>query len=97
MANGTGSAEIDFGSHPGSNEASIVVAGQTEIGAGSKAEAWVMGDDSTTDHTTSDHKYLPLFASFTCGTPVAGVGFTIHGRSAHKLTGRYALRWVWSD
>lgn len=97
MANGTGVAEIDFGAFPGSNEASVTVTGQDAIGANSKAESWVMGDDTTTDHTASDHKYLPLFASFTCGNPVAATGFTIHGRSAQKLTGKYTLRWVWSD
>ena len=59
MANGTGAAEIDFGAFPGSNEASIAVTGQADIGAGSKAESWVMGDDTSLDHTASDHKYLP--------------------------------------
>lgn len=97
MANGTGTATIDFGAHPGSNEASIAVTGQTTISATSKAEAWVMGDDTTGDHTAADHKYFPLFAVVTCGTPTAGVGFTIYGRSTQKLQGTFALRWVWSD
>ena len=97
MANGTGTAIIDFGAHPGSNEASVTVTGQSAITAGSKAESWVMGDDSTSYHTASDHKYLPQLASFVCGTPSAGTGFTIYGRSIHKLTGTFSLKWVWSE
>jgi hypothetical protein len=97
MANATGTATINFGAHPGSNEASVNVTGQTSIAGTSKAESWIMADDTTSDHTANDHKYLPQFASFVCGTPSAGTGFTIYGRSVHKLTGTYALRWVWSD
>jgi hypothetical protein len=97
MANNTGTATINFGTGLGSQEASIAVTGQTAISATSKCEAWIMGDDSTATHTALDHKYAPLFAAFTCGAPVAGTGFTIYGRSTHKLTGQFALRWVWSD
>jgi hypothetical protein len=56
-----------------------------------------MGDDVATGHTAADHRYLPQLASFTCGTPTAATGFTIHARSVHKLQGQFALRWVWSD
>jgi len=97
MASATGTATIDFGSAPGKQETSVVITGQATISATSKCEAWIMGDDSTTNHTAADHKYAPLFAAFTCGAPVAATGFTIYGRSTHKLTGQFALRWVWSD
>jgi hypothetical protein len=97
MASGTGTAVIDFGAFPGSNEASVTVTGQASISATSKAEAYVMGDDTTSDHTDSDHRYLPLFAVFVCGTPTAASGFPIYGRSTEKLQGTYALRWVWAD
>lgn len=97
MSTGTGTATINFGSFPGSNEASVTVTGQASILATSKVEAYVMGDDSTADHTASDHRYFPLFASLTCGTPTAGTGFTIHARSTEKLQGTFALRWVWAD
>lgn len=97
MSTGTGTATIDFGAFPGSNEASVNVTGQTSILSTSKVEAYVMGDDSTADHTASDHRYFPLFASLTCGTPTAGTGFTIHARSTEKLQGTFALRWVWAD
>ena len=97
MANAIGTATINFGAHPGSNEASIVVTGQAAISATSKVEAWVMGDDTSSNHTANDHRYLEQYASLTCGTPTAATGFTVYGRSIHKLTGTYTLRWVWSD
>ena len=93
----TGIATIDFGTHPGSNEASVAVTGETAITATSKVEAWIMADDTTADHTASDHKYFAVFVSLTCGTPTAGGGFTIYGRSLEKLTGTFKVRWVWAD
>ena len=97
MATGTGTAAINFGSHPGSNEASVAVTGLTSISATSKAEAWVMADDTSANHTASDHKYFPVFASLTCGTPTAGTGFTIYARSTEKLSGAWTVRYVWAD
>ena len=97
MANATGTATINFGAFPGSNEASIAVTGQTSISATSKVEAWVMADNTTSDHTAADHRYFPLFAVLTCGTPTTGTGFTIYARSTEQLQGTFALNWVWSD
>ena len=97
MASGTGGLSINFGTAPGSNEASVVVTGITTISSTSKVTAFVMADDTTSDHTASDHKYFTLLANLTCGTPTAGVGFTIYCRSTQKLTGQWAIRFVWSD
>jgi len=97
MANGTGTATIDFGAFPGSNEASVAVADQTSITATSKAEAFVMGDDTSGTHTANDHRYFSALAGLTCGTPSAATGFTIYARSTEKLQGTFALRWVWTD
>ena len=91
---GTGTATIDFGA--GSNEAYVEVS-VAEILGTSKAESWVMADDTSTDHTASDHRYFPVFASLTCGTPTAAVGFTIYARSTEKLTGTWTVRYVWAD
>lgn len=96
MASGTGTATIDFGAHPGANEASASVAA-AEITAAAKVEAWVMADDTSADHTASDHRYFPTFAALTCGTPTAGVGFTIYAHSTQKLTGEWSVRFVWAD
>lgn len=97
MATGQGTATIDFGAHPGSNEASVAVTGQGAISATSKAEAFIMADDTTGDHTASDHRYLAAFVGLTCGTPTAGTGFTIYARSAEKMRGQFSIRWVWAD
>lgn len=97
MATGLGTATIDFGAYPGSNEASVSVAGQTAIQATSKADAYVMGDDSTVDHTANAHRYFDLLAALTCGTPSAGTGFTIYASSTEKLQGTFQVRWVWVD
>lgn len=97
MATGLGTATLDFGAFPGSNEASVTVTGQTSISATSKAEAYIMGDDTTSNHTASDHRYVGLWLALTCGTPTAATGFTIYGRSTEKLQGQFAVRWVWAD
>lgn len=97
MAAGTGTATIDFGAAPGLNETSVAVSGLTAISATSKAEAYFMGDDTSTGHTAADHKYAPALMSLTCGTPVAATGFTIHARSIHKIQGNFTVRFVWAD
>ena len=96
MATAQGTATIDFGTFPGSNEASIAVTGQGTILATSKAEAFIMGDDTTTDHTASDHKYLAALVGLSCGTPTAASHFEIHARSTEKMHGTFKLRWVWA-
>lgn len=93
---GMGTATLDFGAEPGSNEASVAVSVPT-ITADGKVEAFIMGDDATSDHTASDHQYIGLWLNLTCGTPSAGVGFTIYGRSTERLSGTFAIRFVWAD
>ena len=95
MATGQGTATLNFGTS-GSNEASVLVS-DTNIYATSKAEAYVMGDDTTTDHTANDHRYFNLFATLTCGTPAQQSGFTIYANSTQKLTGTFQVRYVWAD
>ncbi len=97
MANGTGTATIDFGAAPGANEASVAVTGQASILTTSKASAYLMADDSTSDHTASDHRYAAMLMGLTCGTPTLATGFTIYARSPEKLQGTFALRFVWAD
>jgi hypothetical protein len=97
MANGQGTSTVNFGTGQGVNEASIAVTGLTTIGAGSKAEAFLMADDTTSDHTAKDHRWLASQVGITCGTPTAGTGFTIYVTSPQKQTGQYQLRWVWAD
>ncbi len=91
----TGTATLDFGAFPGSNEASVAFSDAT-IGAGSKVEAFIMANDTTSDHTAADHRYAGQFFSLTAA-PSAGVGGTIYARSIHKMQGTFAVRWVWAD
>lgn len=97
MATGQGTATIDFGVYPGSNEASVAVTGLATIGIGSKAEAFIMGDDTSTDHTAEDHRNLAALMGLTCGTPTAGTGFTIYARALVNLQGTWSVRYVWAD
>lgn len=92
----TGSAVIDFGVHPGANEASVSVTGQTAITDISHAEAWLMAEPSD-NHTANDAAYGALFMALSCSIPTAGVGFIINARSAEKLQGKFNVRWVWAD
>ena len=96
MANGQGTAIINFGSSPGSNEATVAVTGQTTISATSKAEAYFMAD-TTSDHTANDHEYAAALIGLTCDTPVAGTGFNIIARCLDHMQGTFQVRWVWSD
>jgi len=93
----TGTATIDFGAAPGSSEASVAVTGEAAVLGTSKAEAWIMGDDTTADHTASDHRYAAALVGLTCGTPTLATGFTIYGRCLDKMQGTFAVRWVWAD
>lgn len=97
MATGQGTATIDFGAQPGLNEATIAVTGQGSILATSSAEAYVMADDTTTDHTANDHRWFDQFVTLTCGTPTAGTGFTIYATSTYPMAGTFKLRYVWAD
>lgn len=96
MATGQGTAVIDFGGFPGSNETFTNVTGLTTISATSKVEAYFMAD-TTSDHTQGDHMYAPLFISLTCGPPGAGIGFAIYARSTQKMQGTFQVRFVWAD
>lgn len=97
MAVAHGTEVLDFGAFPGANEASVAVTGQASILATSKAESYVMGDDTATGHTASDHRYFAALVGLTCGTPVAATGFTIYARCAEKLQGQFTVHWVWAD
>jgi hypothetical protein len=97
MATGQGEATIDFGSFPGTNEAYVDVVGLTTISATSKVEAYVMGDDTTVDHTAADHRWFAALAGLTCGTPVAATSVRIYARCIEKLQGQWKLRFVWAD
>lgn len=89
-----GTATLDFGSHPGSNETSIAITGQTAIAADSTVKAWLSSEASGT-HTAADAAYAAAFVGISCTAPTVGVGFTINARSEHKMTGTFAVHYEW--
>jgi hypothetical protein len=91
----TGTATIDFGAFPGSNEAVVTVTGQAGVGTGSNVEAFMMGD-TTSDHTVNDHYYAALLMRISCGNIIAGTGFDIVARSEYHMQGTFQIRWVWA-
>lgn len=90
---GSGTATLDFST--GSNEASVVVTGQTGILATSSVYLTVSADATSASHTANDHKYFLQFCSLTNNTPTANTGFTIFARSVHKLSGTWTISFSW--
>ena len=93
---GIGSTTINFGSAPGTNVVSTVVTGQTNILSTSRAQAFILSDGYTADHNAFEHTILPLNVVFTCGNVVPGVGFTITAITNLRLTGSFAINWIWN-
>ena len=90
---GTGSAVLNFGAAPGTNVVTTSITGETGILSTSHVEAWLMGD-STADHNAYEHLIVPLVVR--CGVPTEGVGFEIIASSDLRLTGTFAVHWVWA-
>ena len=91
----TGTTTIDFGTFPGSNEASVAVGGQPTITAFSSAQVQLVAAASGS-HTANDAKYAATLIALTAQVPVAGLGFTIFARSLYHMQGTYLVRWTWS-
>lgn len=89
-----GQAVIDFGVLPGTNEANVVISDTNILSTSVPSAAFAAV--ATSDHTISDHSYIPLFTKLTCGAPVAGVGFTIYATSLEKLSGTFNVNYTWS-
>ena len=93
---GSGTATLDFGAAPGSNEATVAVTGLTGITSAAGIAAWVSTEDSTASHTQNDHRYFATLCAFTPGAITPDTGFDIHATSIHKLTGQFKVRYSWS-
>lgn len=96
MASAVGTATVDFGAWPGTQEQSVTVTGQAAISALSYTAAFVMAEASGV-HTLNDAVYAPLWMALTASAATAGAGFTIYCRTEYKFTGTFVIRWVWSD
>ncbi len=73
-----GAATLNFGVNPGTTDMSLVITGQTNILSGSSVEAFII-PAATADHSIDEHWNDPPLVY--AGNVVAGVGFTIYGRT----------------
>lgn len=92
MAN-KGTADIDFGSAPGTNYVVTTVTGETSILSGSVVEAYLMASTTAT-HNSYEHSIVPI--TLRCGNVVASTGFDIVASSEFRLTGTFTVQWVWA-
>lgn len=92
---GKGSAILDFGAFPGSNEASVSVTGETGILSNSNADAW-QDAKATVDYTAKELRFLSTLISISPGTITAGVGFTIDAFSQYRIIGKISVQWAWA-
>jgi hypothetical protein len=94
-AGNIGTAILNFGAAPGSNQASVAVTGQTSILSTSAVQPFFM-QDTTSDHGPQDHQFADLVISLTASVPTPGVGFTISGLAADNIVGTFQVRFVWN-
>ena len=94
-AGNIGTATLNFGAFPGSNQASVVVGGQGTIVSNSAVDVFFMGD-STADHDANDHAFAGAKITLTAGTIVPGTGFTITGVCEDETVGTVAVRFNWN-
>ena len=91
----TGTAILDFGSTPGTNQVSVAVTGQTGIGGSSYAEA-LLSPVATATHNLEEIKLMTIKLGVLAHTISNGVGFTITGTTELRLTGTINVNWVWA-
>jgi isochorismate hydrolase len=96
-ANGT--AVVDFGAFPGTDVATVAVTGQASILAGSRVDAWLVGD-ATTDHSEDEHLMLKqeIDVVVARSSIVAGTGFTITAvcNDKSRMWGKFNVDWAWA-
>ena len=89
-----GEAILDFGSAPGGNYASALIRGITDIKSNSQVDAWLMAKASS-DHNSYEHAMVEM--TVRAGNCVTGQGFEIIGTSNQRLSGQWAVQYVWTS
>lgn len=86
-----GSTTVNFGAFPGTSDASVTIAGQAGIGAGSKVKAYIIAT-ATADHSADEHwaETLDVMA----GNIVPGTGFTIYAKNTGTLSEPVTQSWA---
>jgi hypothetical protein len=107
-----GTALLDFGSFPGSPEATIDVTGQAGLVATSKIEAWVL-PVATADHSADEHKIenIRVIAFYKVDGTLTINGYVVpfpqqllairdsEGgpvQERARLFGKFTIGWVWA-
>lgn len=107
-----GQVDVDFGAFPGCSDASVVVTGQSGIGAGSTIQVCIAAR-ATTEHSADECWLEPV--KLGVGNIVAGTGFTVYAVNANqinepvgvlrgntdggrgtRLYGKFAVNWNWA-
>jgi hypothetical protein len=89
-----GGSEIDFGTHPGTSVASLVVTGQTGITSSMRVIA-TKAARATADHSVDEHIVEGI--DVLAGDIVDGVGFTLYAITRTKrLKGLWAIDWSYA-
>lgn len=97
MATGVGTATVDFTATP-NQIGTVTVTGQAALTATDHVEAFFQGNDSTTDHTADNHKFIfPMFCQPVVDNVVAATGFRITLMFPFKVAGQVKVRWVWAS
>jgi hypothetical protein len=89
-----GTASLNFGAAPGTDEAFVDVTGQTGFVVGSLAEAWLYPID-TADHTADEHRVagLQVDAAYQADGTIRIFGRQV---DADPLDGVFNVGWVWN-
>ena len=90
-----GTAQIDFGAHPGNTNVALDITGQGSIASGAEVDAWLSPAD-TADHSIDEH--VVDGPTIMAGNVQAGVGFTIYGAAKEgRAYGLWNVSWVWNN
>ena len=89
-----GSITLNFGSAPGSYNASANITGQTGILSNSKIWVWMSpGLDTLGQH--SEDEYVMANITVVGGNIIPGTGFNIKANAEFQITGNFTVGWVW--
>lgn len=86
-----GTAPLDFGA--GKSDTSVIITGQSSILSSNVVNAFII-PSTTAEHSVEEHLAEELIVM--AGNIVAGIGFTIYGKTGNvALRGKYNIGWSW--
>ncbi len=92
----TGTATLDFTTTP-SEETTLVVTGQAGLISTTHIEAWIQGNDVTSDNGADEHAEFSAMCPLACKWTVDG-SFEIKAMPIGALgLGTFLVHWAWSN